>query len=351
MQQWEVALNNTSFDRAGITKDCKEAICEYIWNGFEAGATEVEVSFTGGQLQEAITIRVADNGKGIEFNNLRETFGAFLSSVKNSASIRIKSQANKGKGRFSYLCFSHSAEWDTVFGEDGVLKRYTISTSQVSRSSFATSDVSDAIDALSTGTVVEFPLGDGATVDQLSYPSIQQKLLQEFSWYLYLNKSRNLSLKYNDIVLDYTQHIDSDLSIDTEIEIENEKFEVSLIVWKKNIDNSSMIYYLSDDGEIHASRNTGFNKNTVNFFHNVFVSSSFITAANTAFLQRDNESAQITLDSNDGSKKIYAELKKEVNKLIAGTLKKFLSRQADKQLADMEERGSFPKFSEDDYGS
>ena len=30
--QWQVALNNDSFDRAGITKDCQDAVSEYIWN-------------------------------------------------------------------------------------------------------------------------------------------------------------------------------------------------------------------------------------------------------------------------------------------------------------------------------
>ena len=349
MQQWQVALNNTSFDRAGITKDCKEAICEYIWNGFEAGATVVEVSFVGVPMQEAMSIRVEDNGRGIEFENLEQTFGAFLSSIKNSASIRIKSQANKGKGRFSYLCFSYSAEWDTVYKKDEVLKKYTISTSQVNRSNFSTSDISDVTDVTSTGTIVEFPLVDGTTVDQLSYSSIHQKLLQEFSWFLYLNRSKNLSLKYEGITLDYSQYIDPELSVETVITVEGEQFAVSLIVWKKNIDNSSKIYYLSDSGEIHAARNTGFNKNTVDFFHNVFVSSNYITAQNTAFLQ-DNDTAQSQIELQDNSKKIFGELKQEISKLIQTALKGFLIRQADKQLTFMEERGSLPAFTQDEYG-
>lgn len=45
--QWQVALNNDSFDRAGITKDCQDAVCEYIWNSFEAGASKVTVSMMG----------------------------------------------------------------------------------------------------------------------------------------------------------------------------------------------------------------------------------------------------------------------------------------------------------------
>jgi len=349
MQQWQVALNNTSFDRAGITKDCKEAICEYIWNGFEAGATVVDVSFIGVPMQEAMSVRVADNGHGIDFDTLDQTFGAFLSSIKNAASIRIKSQANKGKGRFSYLCFSYSAEWETVYEKNGVLKKYTISMSQVDRSNFGTSDVTDANESTATGTVVEFPLSDGATTDNLSFRSIQQKLLQEFSWFLYLNKSKNFTLKYEGIVLDYSQYIDEELSSNIEMEVEGENFSVSLIVWKKSIDNSSKIYYLSDTGEIHAAKNTGFNKNTVEFYHNVFVSSNYITAQSTIFLQ-DSDTTQYTFEPQDNSRKIFGELRKEINNLIEEARKGFLIRQADKQLADMAERGSLPSFSEDEYG-
>ena len=81
--QWQVALNNDSFDRAGITKDCQDAVCEYIWNSFEAGASKVTVSMMGSPLQEAMSLVVADNGMGIAFDNLDKTFGTFLSSLKN----------------------------------------------------------------------------------------------------------------------------------------------------------------------------------------------------------------------------------------------------------------------------
>ena len=347
--EWRVALNNTSFDRAGITKDCKEAICEYIWNGFEAGATKVEVSFVGVPLREAMSIRVMDNGHGIEFENLNQTFGTFLSSVKNTVGIRVKSQANKGKGRFSYLCFSSSAEWTTVYKKDDMHKKYTISTNQVNRSGFSTSDASDVTDTIPTGTVVEFPLGDATTLDNLSYSNIHQKLLQEFSWFLHLNKRKNISLKYEGNVLDYSQYIDVELSNDTVIEIEGEQFDINLIVWKRSIDNPSKIYYLSDSGEIHAARNTGFNKNTVEFFHNVFVSSTYVTAQNTMFLH-DGNAIQIQIEPPDSSKKIFGELQKEISRLIQAALKRFLIRQADKQLSAMEDRGSLPVFANDAYG-
>ncbi len=225
-----VSVNNESFDRAGITKDCKDAVCEYIWNGFEADATRVEVSISGGNLQEAKLLKITDNGKGIEFESIEQTFGVFLSSIKNVASIRIKSQVNKGKGRFSYLCFSNTAQWTTCYNKDGVLKQYTITTDQRDRSKFITSELMDGRDDSVTGTTVEFPLGEEVIDQDLAYHNMKQKLLQEFSWFLFLNKSRNLILVYDGIELDYVQYIDTELSLETSVNIGSDNFKINMVV-------------------------------------------------------------------------------------------------------------------------
>ena len=100
--QKHLSVKNQSVESSGITKDFREAICEYIWNGFEAGATKVEVTYTLNSLDGIDTITIIDNGKGIEFESLEDTFGAFLASQKNSLSVSVKSKDNKGKGRFSF---------------------------------------------------------------------------------------------------------------------------------------------------------------------------------------------------------------------------------------------------------
>jgi len=139
-----------------------------------------------------MSIEIIDNGSGIPYDNLKSTFGAFLSSIKNDSSIRIKSQAHKGKGRFSYLCFSYSAEWTTVFKQNGLFKKYNIKTNSANRSNFATTDVIQDELSQSTGTTVEFPLLDANIADQLSYPNMRQKFLEEFAWFIYLNNNKNL---------------------------------------------------------------------------------------------------------------------------------------------------------------
>ena len=60
-----LTVKDKSIETSGITKNYKEALCEFIWNSFEANATEVTIA-----------------------------------SKKNSLSL-MKSKANKGKGRFS----------------------------------------------------------------------------------------------------------------------------------------------------------------------------------------------------------------------------------------------------------
>lgn len=77
MRRIPLSVKNQSIETSGITKDYKEAICEYIWNGFEANAKNVELEWKHNQLDGGDIISIADNGDGINFNNLDNTFGLF----------------------------------------------------------------------------------------------------------------------------------------------------------------------------------------------------------------------------------------------------------------------------------
>ena len=41
----KVTITNNSI-KSGLTTDIKKAICEFIWNGFDAGAVNVRVNYT-----------------------------------------------------------------------------------------------------------------------------------------------------------------------------------------------------------------------------------------------------------------------------------------------------------------
>ena len=101
-----LSINSQSIETSGIVKDYKEALCEYIWNGFEAGANCVSVSHEINELGGVTSITITDDGDGINYDTLSDTFGTFLASQKAGLSLQLRSKANKGKGRFSAFSFA-----------------------------------------------------------------------------------------------------------------------------------------------------------------------------------------------------------------------------------------------------
>ena len=80
---------NVGTDQSGIIKRIKsfspyDAILEYIWNGFDAGATKIEISYTCNDARELEELKIKDNGKGIVFEDLGISYGKFLSSPKQT---------------------------------------------------------------------------------------------------------------------------------------------------------------------------------------------------------------------------------------------------------------------------
>lgn len=96
-------VKSQSIEASGITKDYKEALVEYIWNGFEANATQVEVSYIPNDLGGLSEIKIYDNGEGISHSTLNDTFGTFLTSKKNSYLIHLKQKQTKEKEDFRDL--------------------------------------------------------------------------------------------------------------------------------------------------------------------------------------------------------------------------------------------------------
>ena len=61
--------------KSGVTSDAKRAICEYIWNGFDAKATCVELEYECNGIGYVQSFSIKDNGEGIRRDLLHLTFG------------------------------------------------------------------------------------------------------------------------------------------------------------------------------------------------------------------------------------------------------------------------------------
>ncbi|MBQ3252193.1 MAG: ATP-binding protein [Oscillospiraceae bacterium] len=346
----KLSVNNQSVESSGITKDYKDALCEYVWNSFEANATTVTVNCVPNSLSGSAEIIIADNGDGIPYDSLSRTFGAFLDSQKNSRSLQIKTKANKGKGRFSCFSFAALAEWETIVETATGNVIYTISLENADKNQC---NVSDPVPTdLTTGTKLTISGIDGICEEDVSFAQLEDTMLKTFAWYLYLNKDKNIRLAINGIDLDYQKYINTDASVDKEILISKIPFKVALIVWNEKIKENFSVYFLDQEGVVRSKDTTTFNRNTVNFNHSVFVTSPFFLGRDGITLKgkRVEIDGQTELKEYDEDKKVLKELSKEIQEVIEAGLHKHMAAQVDKAIARMEARESFPVFADDFYG-
>lgn len=123
----QASINDTSIESAWIPKDYKEAIDELIWNGYDAKATCVKIKFDINEIDTINSLTISDNGEGIDYSTLNQTFGAFLDSQKRNSFQRSSyTRGKKGKGRYSFATLAGKAPWHTACKQDGKTLAYDI---------------------------------------------------------------------------------------------------------------------------------------------------------------------------------------------------------------------------------
>ena len=60
MAKRKVNITNNSISTT-VTKDVNKAICEYLWNGFDANASKVDIKYTTDALN-ITSLEICDNG-------------------------------------------------------------------------------------------------------------------------------------------------------------------------------------------------------------------------------------------------------------------------------------------------
>ena len=343
----ELCVKSQSIETSGITKDYKEALCEYIWNGFEANAMNVSVTFTINSLGGIESVIIQDDGDGICLETIDDTFGTFLASNKNGLSLQLKSKANKGKGRFSCYAFARRATWETVANSSGKKVAYSISINAENKNVYDISEPTP-IDA-DTGTVVTITGIDNLHQEDMSYEVLAECLLKTFAWYLYLNRNKGISLTVNGVAVDFTKYINTEASITKNIQVDGNSFSVTLIVWAEKIRENFCSYYLDADGILHGKDTTTFNRNTINFNHSVYVKGNFFSGKENISLS--NASAEIDgqISLEDTDRAVLRKLKRKIQDIISGQMNSYMAGQADKAISAMLDRKSFPAFGDNIY--
>jgi Histidine kinase-, DNA gyrase B-, and HSP90-like ATPase len=122
----------------GLKRDLKKkgykppsSIAEYIWNGFDAEATRVDVSGVNNELGGIVSFSITDNGDGIlnpnSFNPLFESAKSKSNISKSGSKRHGTNNLGNSLGRLTFFTFAQEATWVTVYeDQSGIRYKYKI---------------------------------------------------------------------------------------------------------------------------------------------------------------------------------------------------------------------------------
>ena len=315
-------------------------VAEYIWNGFDAKASIVEIEYKVDKLGSLEFFSVKDNGHGINFNQLEDKFRKFYDSKKT---IEITSPKNSsvlhgknGVGRLTFFTFAKNAEWHTSYQDGDKLKSGII---KIDSQELEKYDPSNGIHEKlnDQGTKVFFY---NVT---LSHREIQEQIIpflkKEFCWFLELNKSKDYKIIINSKVLSYEELIceQDDVSFSSKMN----KFKIRFIQWnnKLNKEESKFYYLNSNDFEVYKDFTT-LNRKGDHFYHSVFIQSKMFD--DFIFSKNGSENQQNLFNSSNSSE--YKFLQKEIINYLKSKRKPYLRKFASNMIEEFESKGVFPEY-------
>ncbi|WPQ64999.1 ATP-binding protein [Chitinophaga sancti] len=344
----KVSVTDTGIQSSGLPRDYMEAVAEYIWNGFDAAASIIDITFETNEIDTIHSLSITDNGTGIDYEQLKETFGNFNDSIKKATFQKTSSfiKGNKGRGRFSFSAFSGKALWKTVYKDQttGQLKAYEILITKNSKDYFDPHNNRD-LSKGATGTMVTFT--DLFDVTGFSFQSDEFKtfLEREFGWFLMLNREKEYQIRINGVAVPYQQLIaESDIGTlpIKDAEGKDHYFKITFVRWSERIGDKFFFYFLNSHQKELFKDLTSFNNNAIGFYHSVYVESRYFDAFNP----QDNELSQ-NLFERTRQHGVFKSLMNHLHELVRLRQKAFVDGEAAEKLVDnYEKNGIIPKLND-----
>ena len=336
----KTALSKLQFSKTNFYK----SISEFIWNGFDAKASIIELSYEINQNKNEGRFRkleIKDNGYGINHDKLETTFEPIFDSEKlnNNYSKDHHStiHGKNGVGRLTFFTFSNSAKWHSVYNKDEINYEYENEIEAKKLDFFSGVEQTIKETKKETGTTVIF----SGFFDLKKQPDMENSLLNhlrnEFCWFLELNKSKGYHLIINGKDLDYTDLIEDQKSFEIKHPDSSELFRVNYIRWRILLKNEySRFYYLDDENNEMWKETTKLNNLGDDFYHSLYISSRYFEY----FVFDSNEdSPQKGLEGGVRSDKVYKYFSNEIYKFLRIKRKPFLKEHSKKILQDYKNEG------------
>lgn len=321
-----------------------DSIIEYVWNGFDAKASKIEINTTFNELGAIKDITIKDNGFGIDRNKLEEKFKPFFQSEKIEQQLQEKRKTNStyhgknGVGRLTFFKFSNNAMWDTIYNDsDGKNKRYTIKIYDTDLTKYIPSELEETSEH--SGTMVKFE----AITSPISLTELITELKNEFCWYLLLNKENNFKIIVNNQELDI-----SDLITETDngiLLIEDKTFKWTFVNWNTSLKKEySRYYFINSNGKEAFKEYTTFNNKGDKFYHSLYIKSDFFD--NFIFNKNQLESSQLSMFENQNE--IYKQLINKLDIIISDRRIPYIRKYSKKIIDDLDNIKAFDNYKDGD---
>ena len=331
MAKCKVNITNNSISNT-VTKDVNKAICEYLWNGFDANASQLSIRYTKNAFN-ITSLEIQDNGEGIDRSSLQETFGCFQDSQKlHTYQWSSQVKGKKGKGRYSFNCFASKADWVTVYKDkESHYIRHKITIKKGDNQNYDDNEQETKSSSVKrTGTTVSFS-DINLSSDFFDSEVFLDYLKKEFAVFLFLNKAQYKKILINGEKLDYEDVIeDSDNKV---IQIEGDRttfyFHVTYIRWKEKMKENYSMYFLDSSQTEKYEKTTTFNNKDTKFHHSLYISSDYFNHF------ADNATGEKNLfgaDNTSPKDKVFKTLVKKLKRFLEEKQKKYVVEVASKKL-------------------
>jgi hypothetical protein len=343
-----VKVNITSKGIQKVLKNYneKQAIAEYIWNGFDANADTIEIDYVANALGLLESLTIADNGYGINFERLQQKFDPFYESEKSLQIVApkhtSKMHGRNGVGRLTFFTFAHNATWQTTYQSEQGFCYGEIQISTGGLNSYSHDFTAKPTVKGKTGTTVSFTnlrIGE-QEMNELVLPY----LINEFCWFIELNKHKNYSIIVNGNAMDFSSNVKTLEEFNLFYPDTSVTFKIKYVHWKENLHKELSKYYFLAGGEEIYKDYTTLNKKSDDYFHSIYIDSDFFRDFD--FKSFENE-GQVAIFGAAKSSPEYRFLIKELTAYLKEKRKPFLKEYANRLIEAYEQDEIFPVYADE----
>lgn len=219
------------------TMEPHRAIFEYVWNGFDARAHNVNINLNRNELGGLESISIIDDGDGVDLSNLSNSFQKFNESNKKDDDDM---HGSHGRGRLAFHKLAKDAIWFTKW--KGRSAKICISADTISHyigEFINQNNQYEKLKNIKSGTCVIL----NSIYPKTQFPTDEifiESLKKEFSWSLIINPHKKLFLNGIEIpILENT-------CFNKSVRVEDIDFEIKAIRWHHKLSHEKSCNYLLD---------------------------------------------------------------------------------------------------------